>query len=123
MITGLGTGYDEVGDVLRNWNESGKKGEHVLAVVKDKVVQDVDNSEGTGTWAAKEGIRLHVPHPTIAVAHIFRVASADAAKKEKANKALGGGDLHVPALSASLEYFKYSNSASLLTHFEEAELD
>ncbi|KAM7196930.1 6-phosphogluconate dehydrogenase, C-terminal-like protein [Naviculisporaceae sp. PSN 640] len=122
MTTGLGMGYDEVGEVFKGWSsgsggggglrgnylvgigaqvcEMRAKGKeqdehhhHVLGKVKDKVVQDVDNSEGTGTWAAEEGIRLHVPHPTIAVSHLFRVASARAAKREAVAKSLDGGGL------------------------------
>lgn len=69
----------------------GKCGEHVLGDFNDKVVQDVDNSEGTGTWAAEEGIRLHVVHLTIALSRIFRAALTDAAKRESIKKALGGG--------------------------------
>ena len=38
-------------------------GKHVLSFVEDKVVQDVDGSEGTGTWSQNEAVRLHVPAP------------------------------------------------------------
>jgi 6-phosphogluconate dehydrogenase len=41
----------------------------VLSNVRDKIVQDVDNSEGTGTWTVLEGVTLHVPHPTVAASH------------------------------------------------------
>ncbi|SPQ17584.1 4b02c1d5-4f4f-4c32-a9aa-af2ab36980b8 [Thermothielavioides terrestris] len=259
LDAGLTMDYEEIGDVFEKWNtdgplrnsylvgigaqicrtrKRGDGGDFVLSHIRDKVVQDVDNSEGTGTWAVEEGVTLHVPHPTIAASHIFRVASADAAKREAVTKTLGGGivpskingiidkrkfvhedlrqalyasflmsfvqglhilsraneqhdwqlnfvdvlyvwrrgciiqsdyivallervylseecdehnllacptiaselqnaylslktvvqqaleaDLHVPALSASLEYYKYSGSANLPTSFEEAELD
>ncbi|KAK4638817.1 hypothetical protein QC761_0101880 [Podospora bellae-mahoneyi] len=53
--------------------------------------EDVANSAGTGTWAAEEGIRLHVVHPTIALSRIFRAALTEAAKRESIKKALGGG--------------------------------
>lgn len=51
-------------------------GKHVLASVEDKVVQDVDGSEGTGIWSQDEAIRLHVPAPTLTTAHYIRIASA-----------------------------------------------
>ncbi|KAK4116127.1 6-phosphogluconate dehydrogenase C-terminal domain-like protein [Canariomyces notabilis] len=114
MDTGLGLSYDEIGSVFEEWNqedgpmrgnylvgigaqicrtrdsEHGNDGGAVLSRIRDKVVQDADDSEGTGTWAAEEGIRLHVPHPTIAASHIFRVASADAAKRAAVKGAVGG---------------------------------
>ena len=43
-------------------------GKHVLSYVEDKVVQDVDGSEGTGTWSQNEAVRLHVPAPTLTTA-------------------------------------------------------
>ena len=52
------------------------KGKHVLASVEDKVVQDIDGSEGTGIWSQNEAIRLHIPAPTLTTAHYIRIASA-----------------------------------------------
>lgn len=52
------------------------EGKHVLASVEDKVVQDIDGSEGTGIWSQNEAIRLHVPAPTLTTAHYIRIASA-----------------------------------------------
>jgi 6-phosphogluconate dehydrogenase len=37
-----------------------KTGGYVLATIRDKVVQDIDDEEGTGTWTC-EGVRLYVP--------------------------------------------------------------
>lgn len=54
-----------------------RHGRHVLDDVQDKVVQDVDGSEGTGIWSNTQAIDLHVPAPTLTVAHYFRLASAD----------------------------------------------
>ncbi|CCC07953.1 hypothetical protein SMACR_01516 [Sordaria macrospora] len=111
MNIGLGMEYEEIGAVFEKWNgdkekplrdnflinigadicrTKDEKGNYVLANVRDKVVQDVDNSEGTGTWSVQEGTRLHVPDPTIAVSHLFRVASADAARRQTVKKALEG---------------------------------
>jgi 6-phosphogluconate dehydrogenase len=66
-------------------------GGHVLANVRDKFVQDVDESEGTGTWNCEEGVHKHVPIPTIAMAHLFRLASADAARRIAIKKSFSGG--------------------------------
>lgn len=41
-----------------------------------------------GTWCAEKGVELRVLHSSIAAAHIFRVASADAAKHEVVKKTL-----------------------------------
>src|SRR2546423_10546410 len=62
-------------------------GSQVLATVKDKVAQDVDNSEGTGVWTCEEGARLHVSIPTIVAAHLFRVTSAHANLRHAVNEA------------------------------------
>ncbi|KXX80065.1 6-phosphogluconate dehydrogenase, decarboxylating [Madurella mycetomatis] len=114
MDTGLGMSYEEIGSIFQKWNEDGPLRDNylvrigaqicttrkrrngssfVLSDIRDKVVQDADDSEGTGTWCVEEGINLHVPHPTITAAHIFRVASADAAKREDVKKVIGGGSL------------------------------
>ena len=66
-------------------------GSYVLAKVKDKVVQDVDGTEGTGTWTCQESVRLHVPTPTITTAHMFRLASADQARRLAIKKSMQGG--------------------------------
>ena len=112
LNTGLNVSYQEIGELLEGWNqagplrdnflvgigaqicrtrEQGDKSPFVLSNIRDKVVQDADSSEGTGTWTVEQGIDLHVPHPTIAVSHIFRVASADARKREAVTKTLSGG--------------------------------
>ncbi|KIX94389.1 uncharacterized protein Z520_09775 [Fonsecaea multimorphosa CBS 102226] len=102
--------YETIADTFESWNDSGPlrdnflvaigadinrtkdgEGKFVLASVLDKVVQDVDNSEGTGVWTCEETVRLHVPSPTIVSAHLFRLASADVAKRARVNKAFKGG--------------------------------
>ena len=70
-------------DINRTKDESGK---YVLANVRDKVVQDVNEEEGTGTWTCEESVNLHVPAPTIVSAHMFRLASADADRREHVQK-------------------------------------
>ena len=55
-----------------------------------KVVQDVDETEGTGVWTCEEGMRLHIPIPTIASAHQFRLASAYSTKRRAVHESTGG---------------------------------
>lgn len=94
--------------------------------MRDKVVQDVDETEGTGTWTCEEGVRKHVPIPTIAAAHLFRLASADAARRIAINKSFGGGvevgrikldTPHEKALPAFLEDLRMATYASFLLAF------
>lgn len=109
MNLGLGMTYDEIGDVFAKWNADGElkgtflidigaqinkqrddKGKHVLSVVEDKVVQDIDGTEGTGVWSSEEAIRLHVPAPTLSDAHYVRVASAFRKDRKTVKKTFGG---------------------------------
>jgi 6-phosphogluconate dehydrogenase len=106
LTTGLALSYDEVGKVFEHWNESEElrncfllyigvdvnkerdaKGRHPLGYVQDKVVQDVDESEGTGTWTCEEAVNLHSPAATILSAHLFRCASADLKKRMEYSRA------------------------------------
>lgn len=68
--------------------------------MQDKVVQDVDGSEGTGVWSNMEAVRLHIPAPTLAAAHFIRIASADRAQRLHVNDTLDGSfppeKLHLP---------------------------
>ncbi|KAG9858396.1 6PGD-domain-containing protein, partial [Aureobasidium melanogenum] len=110
MRTGLGMSEDEIGDVFEKWNNEGelqgtflvkigadicrtkdpKNGERVLETVEDKVVQDVTGEEGTGIWSNEEAVGEHIPAPTLSSAHFFRLASADRAQRDRAQKAFGG---------------------------------
>ncbi|OCF41600.1 6-phosphogluconate dehydrogenase (decarboxylating) [Kwoniella heveanensis CBS 569] len=60
----------EEGDGIKN-----KEG--IVEDIEDKVTQDVDKSEGTGTWSTKEIAERHVAAPAIAAAHQLRIISAD----------------------------------------------
>jgi 6-phosphogluconate dehydrogenase len=102
-----------------------KAGGYVLAAVRDKVDQDVDDEEGTGTRIC-EGVRPHVAIPTIAAAHLFRLASADAARRIDVNKSFGGGakvssiELETPrekALKSFVEDLRMAIYASFLMAF------
>ncbi|KAK3174143.1 hypothetical protein OEA41_001387 [Lepraria neglecta] len=109
MSLSLGMNYDEIGDEFARWNADGElrgtflvdigaqinkqrdgKGKHVLSVVEDKVVQDIDGTEGTGVWSSLEAIRLHVPAPTLSDAHNVRIASALRKDRKKIKETFGG---------------------------------
>ena len=110
LTTGLQLSYEEVADIFESWNKEGPlhncflvsigvdicrtkddKGEYVLAHVRDKVVQDVDESEGTGYWTCEQAVAHHVPAASILSAHLFRCGSADAARRISIQKSFGGG--------------------------------
>ncbi|CCX07762.1 Similar to 6-phosphogluconate dehydrogenase, decarboxylating; acc. no. C8VP36 [Pyronema omphalodes CBS 100304] len=63
---------------------------HILNEVQDKVVQDADNSEGTGVWTVMEAAKRHVSTPTIAASHFLRIASANRAERLKIFELVGG---------------------------------
>ncbi|EXK78882.1 hypothetical protein FOQG_16466 [Fusarium oxysporum f. sp. raphani 54005] len=100
LIKGLQLNYEEAASICEKWNQSQElfntfliyiavdiektkdsKGCYVFGQVKDKLVQDVDNTEGTGTWSCEEAVRLHAPAATILSAHLFRCAWADLDKR------------------------------------------
>ncbi|PNP57738.1 hypothetical protein FNYG_15197 [Fusarium nygamai] len=106
LIKGLQLSYEEAASICEKWNQSQElfntfliyiavvidktkdsKGRYVFGRVKDKLFQDVDNTEGTGTWSCEEAVRLHVPAATILSAHLFRCASADLDKRVANEKA------------------------------------
>jgi 6-phosphogluconate dehydrogenase len=69
--------------------QRGRDENHVLAKIKDKVVQDADESEGTGIWTQDEAVNNHIPTPTMTMAHFFRLASANRAQRDKINQLMG----------------------------------
>ncbi|KAL8879216.1 MAG: hypothetical protein Q9198_003131 [Flavoplaca austrocitrina] len=93
MKLGLGMTYEEVANEYDRWNKDGElddQGRHVLSIVEDKVVQDVDGTEGTGIWSQLEAVRLHVPAPSLTTAHFIRLASAFRADRKQVKDAFGG---------------------------------
>ncbi|KAI3396551.1 hypothetical protein diail_12075 [Diaporthe ilicicola] len=124
MGRSFGWSYEEMAGVLERWNtdkdsplrdnflieigaeicrtrDPADTSQFVLANIRDKVVQDVCEEEGTGTWTVEEAARLHVAAPSIAASHMFRVQSAYARRREAAHKAFqaaGGTDI-APAAS------------------------
>ncbi|KAL9135517.1 MAG: hypothetical protein Q9175_003287 [Cornicularia normoerica] len=149
---------DEIGDVFAKWNADGElsgtflidigahinkqrddKGKHVLSVVEDKVVQDIDGTEGTGgsnvidladqesRWGTNfsKGIQIWRDGCIIEADYIAEMLE-EIFKNPKDDQDL----LHnnrtnavIPSLSASLEYLKYSVNTILPTQFYEAQLD
>ncbi|KAI0630935.1 6-phosphogluconate dehydrogenase decarboxylating [Trametes polyzona] len=75
-------------DICRRHKENGEPG-HIVNEVQDKVVQDADDSEGTGFWTVMEAAKRHVSAPTISSAHFFRIASSDRAERMKVVEAFG----------------------------------
>jgi 6-phosphogluconate dehydrogenase len=108
LIHGLGMSYEEISGVFKAWDDKGPlranflisigadickakdpdDGSYVVDQVRDKVVQDYDDTEGTGTWTCEEGARLHVPIPVIAASHFFRLASADARQRDSISRSM-----------------------------------
>ncbi|KAF5664975.1 6-phosphogluconate dehydrogenase [Fusarium heterosporum] len=95
LTKGLQLSNDEAAGVFEQWNESDElhktfliwiavninkardsQDRHVLNWIQDDVVQDTNNSEGTGAWSCEEAVRLHVPAVGILSAHLFRYTSA-----------------------------------------------
>ncbi|KAL1678609.1 6-phosphogluconate dehydrogenase [Schizophyllum commune] len=107
----LGFSNEEVGKIFAAWNASGElrdcflleigaeicqrqktsegdqngegKGDsgYVLDDVLDKVVQDDDDTEGTGYWTVAETALRHIAAPTIAAGHALRIASGNRAQR------------------------------------------
>ena len=82
-----------------------KDGNYVLSEVKDKVVQDVDETEGTGVWTVQESARLHASTPTITTGHLFRLTSADSAQRGRIRETFGT-HWHVGKLSKAADWKK-----------------
>ncbi|TFK87131.1 6-phosphogluconate dehydrogenase C-terminal domain-like protein [Polyporus arcularius HHB13444] len=75
-------------DICGRHKENRERG-HVVNEVQDKVVQDADDSDGTGMWSVMEAAKRHVSAPTIASAHFFRIASVDRAQRMQVVEVLG----------------------------------
>jgi len=112
LTQGLGLSNEEVGKILNSWNEKGplrncflvaigvdiqrtkdKNAQYVVSQIRDKVVQDADEEEGTGIWTCEEAVARHVPAASILSAHLFRCASSDLARRAKNRKAGGGNQI------------------------------
>jgi 6-phosphogluconate dehydrogenase len=118
LTEGLGLKDDEVSNLFKAWNEKGplrdcflvaigvdiehtkeQNGKHVVSQVRDKVVQDADEEEGTGIWTCEEAVARHVPAASIVSAHLFRCASSDLARRTKNRKSGGRQQVKPQTLS------------------------
>jgi 6-phosphogluconate dehydrogenase len=75
------------GPICRTKSETGKG--YLLHDIRDTVVQDANDSEGTGVWANLEAISTHVPTPSLSGAHYLRLASANYVLRAQINNTLG----------------------------------
>jgi 6-phosphogluconate dehydrogenase len=119
----LGFSEDDIGHIFTSWTQNGElynnflvkiggeictryyngddpSSRHVLDDIEDKVVQDADDTEGTGVWAVQEAARTHVSAPTIVAAHLFRIASANRRDRIEFNKLV---QLEKPTLADELK--------------------
>lgn len=118
MRTGLGISDDEIGRIFEEWDsteelrgnfllqigssichkrESREEGDEddeglVLEHVLNKVVQDDDDTEGTGYWSVMEAAEAHVSAPSIAAAQFLRVASGNREQRVKVADRLSLGE-------------------------------
>ncbi|KAF6798246.1 6-phosphogluconate decarboxylating [Colletotrichum sojae] len=135
MVRGLGMSYAEAGRAFADWDASGplrrcflvrigadvcrakdERGENPLGHVRDKVVQDVEDSEGTGNWTCDEAIFLHQPAATVVSAHLFRYASAYAGQR-KQNKDAAGGGVRAGRLSSATSREEFLSALRAATFF------
>jgi len=95
FLLGLGV------DVLRFTEGDGiRNSDGIVDDVKDKVVQDTDDTEGTGVWTAEALAHYHVSGDTIAAAHFLRLISAPEGERQRIVKMLG---VPQPAEKVALE--------------------
>ncbi|KAH7276259.1 hypothetical protein FSOLCH5_005068 [Fusarium solani] len=100
---------DEIGQVFDSWHAEGElrgnflvsisgpicrtksriDGGSLLHQIRDAVVQDANDSEGTGVWANVEAVASHVPAPSLTTAHYLRLASADVHQRSAVNASIG----------------------------------
>lgn len=96
--------------------------EYLLDYIRDTVVQDANDSEGTGVWANLEAIARHVPAPTLTTAHYLRITSADYDQRAAIGKTMGSGvpsvvELTTAQKSSFLEDLHKAAYASILSCF------
>ncbi|TRX95380.1 hypothetical protein FHL15_003711 [Xylaria flabelliformis] len=120
LTQGLGISDEEVSNIFKSWNDHGplrecfliaigvdierakdEDGQRVVSQIRDKVVQDVDEEEGTGIWTCEEAVARHVPAASILSAHLFRCASSDLARRMKNRKSAGSQKVKPQKLSVS----------------------
>jgi 6-phosphogluconate dehydrogenase len=94
----------QIGAEICRTRDPGDTSKYLVDAIRDKVVQDVCEEEGTGTWTVEEAARLYVACPSIAASHMVRVQSAHARRREAAHGAFreaSSGGATVPGPAAS----------------------
>ena len=108
------------GPICREKNET--KNGFLLHDVRDAVVQDANDSEGTGVWANIEAMKAHVPTPSLTAAHYLRLASSDIPLRDSIKTSLGTAspghiDLGVDQKKSFLESLRKAVYATVLACF------
>ena len=108
------------GPICRKQN--GEPGHYLLHDIRDAVVQDANDSEGTGVWANLEAMQAHVPVPSLSAAHYLRLASAGVRQRIDIQKSLGTmplGTIRIqpPQRSEFLEHLRKAVYGSILACF------
>jgi len=111
LYTQLGYSDREISDIFEKWNSTGElRDNYLLGIgveilrfthgdgiddpkgivedIEDKVVQDVDESEGTGYWTFREAAMNHVAAPTIVASHQLRIISSNKNERVPVEKLL-----------------------------------
>lgn len=74
------------GSICRTKSSSGAG--YMLHDIRDAVVQDANDSEGTGSWANVQSVESHVPAPSLTAAHYLRIASSQVEQRLFINTSL-----------------------------------
>lgn len=75
------------GPICRTRSEDGKS--FLVHEIRDAVVQDANDSEGTGVWANLEAVSAHTLAPSLSAAHFLRIASASVSQRNLVQESLG----------------------------------
>ena len=63
----------------------------LLHQIRDAVVQDANDSEGTGSWANVQAVESHVPAPSLTAAHYLRIASSQIDQRAAVSSSIDNG--------------------------------
>ena len=63
----------------------------LLHQIRDAVVQDANDSEGTGSWANVQAVESHVPAPSLTAAHYLRIASSQIEQRAAVKSSIANG--------------------------------
>lgn len=69
--------------------DSNSHSPYLVHRIRDAVVQDANDSEGTGVWANLQAVSSHVPAPSLTASHYMRIASADVHQRAAIRDSIG----------------------------------